>query len=313
MAKKDGDRQGKAGKPDPNSGLAGFGRMLGRSCYNMEFYRSVRIRPWTEGLFYFLKLMAVVTLVVTAVAGPAIYGGLDKLRQYVTDKVPDSGSLTLSGGQLAAVLPMPVDFSSGPEERFILDTSVVGLDVPRERIGDNGVLIGRDAIFMRSSGTEDRIHALKDLPSFSVNKRSLLGWLDRFILPIAVGLTLLVAVFTFLAESVGYLTFILMAALFAMLLSRFWKVSLEYSKWLAVSLHAVTLPLILASAFDLLGWNRVPVFPVVFFMILASVMADERASGTIPPEKAPTVPDGSKPPFAPLEPPDETGKQPPKT
>jgi hypothetical protein len=51
---------------------------------------------------------------------------------------------------------------------------------------------------------------------------------------------------------------------------------MNYSQWLAVSLHAITLPTIIDFVFALLGWNVPLVFIVVFFMIICAVFIDEK-------------------------------------
>ncbi|MBN1585007.1 DUF1189 domain-containing protein [Candidatus Uhrbacteria bacterium] len=268
--------------------LCDFGRTVWKSFYDMEFYRQVRTGPWVRGLVHFMKVSAVFALVMAAVSGPAAYVGLREISRQVTERVPENASLSLAGGQLSAALPMPFvvfgDDGEGGAGAVVLDTSVTGLDMPRDRVGEGGVLIGQEAVFFRSK-SEERTYPLGEFPSFSVNRRQVTDWIARFSLPVSFGLAVGIGLMHFMAVFFGNFLFVLFGAGLACLFGRIFRIRLHYRQWLAVGFYALTLPLILSAFFDVIGWRTVPVFSVVFFMILASVMADERARGT-------KIPDG---------------------
>lgn len=255
----------------------------------MEFYREVRTRPWTGGLRYFLVLMAVLAVVMTLALGPVVYVGLRGIGHYVEGKIPDGSSVTVSRGQLSAALPMPFvlfeEASTVPfpnRQKIVLDTAVTGLGMPRETIGENGVLIGRDAVFLRSPA-EERTYPLKNFPDLSLNKRQVTDWVGRHVLPVSLSLTVGLGLLYLLVVVFGNLAFVLFGSLLIRIFARILKVTgPDFRQWLACGLYAVTWPLFLSAVFNALGLRAVPVFPVVFFMIMASVLADERNGGAKP-------------------------------
>lgn len=282
--------------------LKRFGMAIGRSCYDMDFYREKRAEPWPRGLLYLVRLMTLVSIVTALFLGPVIFGGLSGVGQYVTERVPDGASITLNQGELSAALPMPLELSDSEETggSVIIDTTYEGLDFPRDRLGDDGLLVGRDAMFLRQNGFEERTYNLKEFPDFSVNKHQVLDWVRAYTWPLTFGLTIGLALMYFLGVTLGNVLFVLFGALVAMLMARVWRVRLPYAEWVSVSFYAVTLPIALGAVFDTLGWTQVPVFPVVFFMIIAAVVADERArSATKVPPPVGTSPDDRPEPSMP--------------
>jgi hypothetical protein len=292
-----------------------FGQAIGRSCYDMDFYREKRTEPWSQGLLYFLRLMTVVSIVTALFLGPVIYGGMSEFGRYIGERVPDGASVTLSQGQLSAALDMPLELSEPDDEggALIIDTTYEGLDFPRDRLGEDGLLVGRDAMFLRQNGFEERTYNLKEFPDFSVNKNQVLGWIRAYTWPLTFGLSVGLALIFFLGVSFGNVLFVLFGALVAMLMARVWRVRLEYREWLSVSFYAVTLPIALGMVFDSLGWTQVPVFPVVFFMIIAAVVADERARSatSVPPPTPPSLDDLNDPPVEPPSQPEPPAEPPP--
>ena len=289
-----------------------FGQTVVRSCYDMDFYRQVREGRWSQGLTYFLKLMVLITVVTAMFLAPTILSGLGQLREYIDSKVPDGATIEIDDGQLSTNLSQPLDIGS-KDEPVVIDVSVTGMDFPRERVGANGLLIGRDAIFMRQDGSEERAYALKEFPEFSINKARALSWLERSVVPTAIVLTLLLSLFYFLGVSIGNLLFVLIGAALTQLFARLWRVRLDFRSALAMALYAITLPMAAGALFDSLGWHQVPVFPVVFFMIMAWAVADERTRqlGIAPespsgPGTGPLLPPWGKPPG------DDTPDEPPK-
>lgn len=289
-----------------------FGQAVVRSCYDMEFYRRAREERWTRGLTYFLKLMLLVTIVTAMFLAPTILSGLGQLREYISEKVPDGATLSIDGGQLHTNLTQPLNLGS-KDEAVVIDTSVTGMDFPRQRVGQNGLLIGQDAIFMRQNGTEERTYSLSEFPKFSVDKAGALDWLERAVVPTAIVLTLVLSLFYFFGVSIGNLLFVLIGAALTQLFARLWRVQLEFRQALAMALYAITLPMAVGALFDSLGWRQVPVFPVVFFMIMAWAVADERTrqlgAAPVPPPDAPLLPPWGPPSEGP--PPSEPPSPPP--
>ena len=257
--------------------LSSFLRTVIRSCYDMELYRGVRTSLAAAAFRYFAALNLLLVILVLCDLTPAAFVGLRDLRSFVSDKLPSGASLTLKAGQMSSGLPQP--FALGDDRTpVVIDTGLTGLEPPASFTAETGVLVGRDAVFIKRAAGDVRTSPLKDLPDFSVTRDQALGWLARgagWVLALAL---LFFALVYYFASLLGGAVFVIVMSPLALFIGRLWKLRLSYWQWVAVGFHAMTLPALVNWLFDEFGSTVPLAFTFLFFMVIVAVIADERAS-----------------------------------
>ncbi|HSD12486.1 MAG TPA: DUF1189 family protein [Patescibacteria group bacterium] len=281
-----------------------------KSCYDMEWYRVVRSRPWTKALAYAALFQSALTLFVVASLASHLFGAETAFVAHVLRTFPDGAALTVKSGHLSTNLPEP--FEAGSKWlRVVFDTSFEGLE-PAARYKDfDGVVVGRDAIFFPrphytsspSIVTQQRVYRMADFSEFSVTKAQLIDWLQAWGGLFILGLLVLFAVTYLGIMIVTTVGFVALASAVAYGLGRLWGIRTGYAAWFAVGLHAATLPLLVnyaTTAADI----RIPfAFTFIYFMFVAAVIADERSQPVLSAEPpAPPAPPAQPEPSEPKPP-----------
>jgi len=249
---------------------------LGQSCYNMELYRQVRGRSWTDALGYAAVFFALLSVVLTFAATPGSYKLLGDLEDGIRDQIPDGAAFEMKDGQFSTTLAPGTEFG-GEDFRIIVDGGVYGKDFPQSFEGRTGMFVGRDALFTQDEDGSREIMPLEGAPNVKVTKEMVSGWVASYG-PLAVaGLLFMFLGMHYSFTLLGALIYVAVAALAALAVGRLWKVQLEYRQWFAVGLHAITLPTLIDYLFGFLGLNVPFTFSIVFFMFMFAVIADERA------------------------------------
>lgn len=246
----------------------------------MEWYRTIRTRPWQVSARYLLSFLVLLAFAVALVALPSVTGIPGAVRERISGSLPEHAEFTLEEGELSANFGMPVDIGV---EGFpvVIDTSAEvadGEDGPE--VPEGGFLIGRESVFYRQDGEVFEVFDLSGLPDGTLDRAQAEDLLDRYgAFIVAVALTSFVfAHFIFLAFNTA--VFILLTALLAMYIGRLWKVRLYYDQWISVGLHAVTLPIIVDHFFWAFSSSIPLAFSFIYFMFVMSVVVDERARPT---------------------------------
>lgn len=284
--------------------LAALGRFLRtvfRSCYDMELYRDIRVRPWPPAFRYFVAFNLLVVVLTLFDLTPTTFMALGRVKKYVADKVPDGASLSIKAGVLETDLPTPYNFGDD-RTPLIIDTSLSGMEARPPISGEQGVVFGRDTVYIKRSENDRQAMALKELPDIVLSKASVLAWIERNGGWLAAGVVVTFAVVYFLVSLASGAIFVLLASLLASFFGALWKVRLDFNQWLAVGFHAVTLPTLINALFDEFGMTVPLVFTFLFFMVIVAVIADERAAPTKPLPALAAIPE-SPAPAAPSEPP----------
>ncbi|MDD5251440.1 MAG: DUF1189 family protein [Patescibacteria group bacterium] len=279
-------------------------RAIKHSCYDMEYYRGVRLAPWTEALRYFVSWCTLFAVIIALVTAPGILMLPSLARQQVEQRIPAEATAVMKGGQLqVSGVPTPLQLGS-EKSPFTIDTSVIGLEFPAQLDKPNAVLVGRDGFFATNDSGGRQIQPFKELPNFSVTRNQVTGWLGSWGILAALGLVLIVLLGIFVGSFLSSGLFAVFGAVVALLAGRLWKLQLEYRRWLAVAFHAITLPMLTEAVFSVLGLNVPLIYPLVFFMIIVAVSMDERNRPIMALPEAKEAP-SEKPPQSPATPPAE--------
>jgi hypothetical protein len=202
--------------------------------------------------------------------------GLRGSKDFVSKSIPDGTSFSVKDGKFATTLPIPSTFKLDQTAVVVVDTSLTGLDIPKDVPKDTAAIIGTDAVFLFNGENERRVRALKDFPNFEVTKEQMLGKLKTYGSWAAVGLLLILFLAYLGTILAGNLLFVGVTSIMMMFAAKLWKVRMTVGQFAAVGFHAVTLPTLvdlLTVSFGL----RIPyVFTGIYLLIMVAVVMDER-------------------------------------
>ena len=260
-------------------GIPSFLREVAASCYDMEYYRTVRAERPVRAFAYAARFFAALGCIGVLLSVPAALSARTALVAYLDSAVPDGANLALTAKGLMSNVQMPQRFGTS-DVSIVLDTTVDGGVVPQSEKGS--VVFGAHAAFFPESDGSTQAVPYADLPQFSVTKDSVVSALRSIawhvIALAAAGLALGWAAVSFISAC----SYVLGAAGAAYLAARMAKLPMRYSQWIAVGMHAITLPTLLMLAFGA-SLGRVPfAHTLIFAMILFAVASDERANPVAP-------------------------------
>jgi hypothetical protein len=242
----------------------------------MEFYRGVRVAPWTRALRYAIWFHFMLAFIATFVLMPAALVARTQLLAHIKTAIPDNAAISVHGGVLSTTLASP--FELGDDNlHVIVDDTRTGTAYPDVISKSTGVFFGRDTIFMTDDQDQQHTYALRQAPDVTLTKSGVLDWLTRYgILAIVLGSLLFGFLYWGLLFAVSFFT-VVVFTLLSLLFAKMWKVSLSYKQLFATGLHAVTLPIMANLCLGAFGVNIPYAYTVIFFLIISAVISDERS------------------------------------
>ena len=260
-----------------------------KSIFSPEYYGALLTRPASFSLKYYgslgMLLAVLMTIALSLPIIPQINKVLRGLPTSLTAYYPDDLELRVQSGVVSSsvdepyFLPLPREFeknfgtSGGFTHLMVIDTKT---PVTLEQFSAYESLFwisSRSIAYMEDAGGKMSVSPIDPNASFVVNESNLSGWITQvepyfhFISPVVV-----VAIFFFLTmRFLLILMYLLFAALvvylLGLVLGRKWGYGTSYR----ISLHAVTLPLLLEQIFTLLPFSFARL-PFLFTAILLVVV-----------------------------------------
>ncbi|MFH2062846.1 MAG: DUF1189 family protein [bacterium] len=262
------------------SSLVGFFRAIVRSCYDLEFYRSVRTGRLKSALLYAVGFWFLLSVVFSlTVALPEALSLYREVSGAVSDGLPEGTSFEIRDDRFETNLAPGTEFFLG-DLVVVVDPTVEGKEFPLAFSDRTGAFVGRDTIFVRQQDGQRELIPFSDLPDVSVTREEMLDQAGRWKTAFVVGVTVAVAVFRLVFGFVALLIDAAVTALLALFIVRAWKLRLDYRQWLSVALYAVTLPSLLEYAFGLVSFGIPFASTVVYLMFILAVAMDERSRPT---------------------------------
>ncbi|MBI4458129.1 DUF1189 family protein [Candidatus Uhrbacteria bacterium] len=263
-----------------------FGEIL-RSCYDLDWYRGVRSRPWTQSFAYLVKFCLLIAFVTGLVAGPTLFIASRDLRGHLERNIPDGAVFEISKGVFSTNVGTPLDLGE-PKFPIIIDPAVEGLEMPADALRANGLLIGKNTLFVRQSKAEQRLYALAEMPDGKISKEDLVGAVRGFGPPVAALISVIVALFYFFFMLSSSFSTAIMFGAAAFLAAKIAGVSLTYKQWLAFGCTAVTLPTLVGMGLAVIGIVIPFAYSFIFFAFAIAVIVDEKSRQIpIPPAPQP--------------------------
>lgn len=248
------------------------------SMYDVERYRTFRTEPVSSAIRYFVTFSFVVTIFVAVALAPAIVDMAHVVRDDVIRVMPEGSEFMIKDGKFSTTISTPYSQDLGPIT-LVIDEALQGTTLPDEAYQQEfAAVIGQDAVFLVQEDTETQVHLFAGASDISMSRENLLDWFraNTFLATLLLSFAFGVVYFLFILFGVG--VYVLVTSVFMLLFARLWKVRLKYTTWVAIGMHAVTLPVIADLVFDSL-FTRLPfLFTVLYLMIITAVTVDERSN-----------------------------------
>lgn len=247
------------------------------SVYDVERYRVFRAQPLSSAIRYFAALSFVIAVVVIVGFAPTMMDIFRTVRDDVVRVMPEGAEFTIKDGKFSTTIPTPYSKDIG-SLTLVMDDSLQGTELPDGVYEQEfAAIIGQDALFLVQDGYETQVHPFAQRGDVSVSRESLLDWFRTNTFT-TMFLTLVVfGVIYFLFTLFGVGVYVFVTSAFVLLFARLWKVRLKYMTWVAIGMHAVTLPLIADLVFDSFLRRLPSLFMVLYMMIIIAVIVDERS------------------------------------
>lgn len=243
----------------------------------MERYRAFRAKPLSSAIRYFLAFSLVITVVVIVGFAPKMMDIFRIVRDDVVRMMPEGAEFMIKDGRFSTTIPTPYSKDIG-SLTLIMDDSLQGTELPEGAYEQDLIaIIGQDALFLVQDGFETQVHPFAGRGDVSVSRESLLDWFRTNTFTAMLSVLVVFGAVYFLFTLFGVGIYISVTSVFVLLLARLWKVRFRYATWVAIGMHAVTLPLAVDLVFDLFFRRLSVLFTVLYLMIIIAVIVDERS------------------------------------
>jgi hypothetical protein len=263
-----------------------FWNLLKSSIYNPDFYRGMKERYFGTSLGYFFTLILFLSIIVTIALSvqfiPPTMSFLNNLGTRVLNYYPNDLVITAKDGQISTnaqepyALPLPDELKNSnmpgnPENLLVIDTkNSASIDLFKQY--KTAVWLTKtDVVYYDKDAV--RIQPLDKLPNGQLEKSTVVKGVDianrifKFV-PTVMVIAMFVGAFVIRSFELIYLLF---AALIVWLIFMMRKTGGDYKTAYQVSLHAVTLSMIVSTLFILFGLPLVPFMSTILLTIIAVI------------------------------------------
>ena len=245
---------------------------------------------------YFFGLVALVTIVVLAGMAVSLFKVVPEIRSRAGEVIPEFVATFKSGELSIAGLEQPFTYRGEDDEgdTFVVMVDTVSTSTPDLNYileaDESGVLVTKEKVeFFDANQNNGRTQYFKDMPDTSFNRARVLGWIQKFLSPVFIGILLVViGLFLFVGLSIGKSFLIIIVSLIALIVARLAKRPWQWGELFTVGLFAITLPSIISLVLPLLGVNigHIP-FLVLSAFMLALVLTQGETAPAAPPQNPP--------------------------
>ena len=248
-----------------------------KSLYNFSWLKSQRNNR-RDAWKYFFLLMIILTLVAVV----PVFVGLPKAIGELKTKAKDLPEFkaTLNAGTLAVTdLKQPFVFKDDENFVIVIDTESAAAPSLNNFLaeGQSGILFSKEKVelFDNASG-QSKEQSLKGMPNFAMGKTELVNNVDKytgvkFLIIFDVVFLLVIFAVNFFTKLIGLLIALLIVLLAVKIAGKEWK----FDELFNVGLYAVTLPILLGFALNLIGFTISVYFLAVLAFLLALVFTKD--------------------------------------
>lgn len=254
-----------------------FLHTIKNSAYNPSFYRELMVKPVKSSVAFYIKLAAILTLILTVLFIPGLLF-LARLDTYqkIANYYPQDLQIVVNQGLITSNVQEPYyiasPFGSNTAKNLVVIDTKTDFSATQFDTYKTTAIIKKDMIAIRDGNNgQIKITQASQIPNLTLNKQIVNNWTmklyswSKYVLLVLV-ILLMILYFAFYAFKLVYLFF---AALGVWLIAIVMKRSMTYMKAYQIALHAMLIPLIL-ELLALISGIRLPIF---FFSIILWIIA----------------------------------------
>ncbi|HSW96910.1 MAG TPA: DUF1189 family protein [Candidatus Saccharimonadales bacterium] len=233
------------------------------SVYNPNFYRNIPKESFNSALKYYLLLCLLVTffrlVFLSFPIATSINMAVKTGTQGLLETYPANLEITIHKGQLAINQPQPYILPLCSQTDHCVD---IVIDTKKPDV-DNYLkqknlfmLLTKDTVYIKSSEENTRVSSLSRIRDLTLNKSVIMDFIrhispwTKFFIPLAILFIGVILYIGFLFK----LIYLLILAVILWLLAKKFAPGLSYGQSYKVSLHVVTLGILIALFLDVTSW-----------------------------------------------------------
>ena len=264
-----------------------FLKKVKSSVYDPLYYSEILNMNFGGSLKYFFKLSLLLALVgavyLSFVSIPKVNSFISTFGDRVVDAYPAELEVRLKNGLVSTnvvepyIIPLPKDdfnseYSKSNYENLIVIDTKSDLSLDKFNAYNTVVLLTKNAVLTRDKG-KITITELKGTSDLTINRDKLVYWVGKvtpFVkkLPYIIPVIVFTGLFLYFAFSLFYLLFV---ALLVFIIGKIRKLGLSYKKSYQISLHAITLPLILSMVSWFINIKMFLFVPTIILLVVVWV------------------------------------------
>jgi len=263
------------------------------SIYNPQYYQGLISKPFSYSLKYFFVVIILLSALATVFFSfnviPGIASGIVAVKSNILQYYPDNLEISIKGGKVStnAQEPYIIKAAAGNDTQkeissfknvLVIDTKT-DFSLSQFKNYKTYALLGREDFAYYEKDNEIKIISLAGMPDFTLNKDKILSFFSKVEpwLPLLYHPACILFFFggIFLGMCLGYLIYLLLAALLIWLVAKIKKLGIGYKKSYQLGLHLLTVPLAVNFlVYTVLGAFVPNLFHVPFmFTVILLVMA----------------------------------------
>lgn len=278
-------------------------KLVQQSIYNPEFYRSLKEKPFSFSLKYFVSIAIFFSVLITAVVSifviPLTHRLIQNIGPEILEHIPKDMEVRITNGVMTTnieepfIISMPkraferenFSFAGLPKNLLVIDTAAAAI-LPTFHEYDTLVLFTKDAVLAGKKG-DVRVSSLTKMPPL-ITRQTVENFFEK--LSSSFGWIVLALVFVlFLFAMIwmgGKLIYLFFGALVIMLIGKVKKFTMQYREAYRVGMHAITASIFFDIAIRLYAKQRIPflftvIMCVVIWINLKREKSDTKQEGEI--------------------------------
>ncbi len=268
--------------------MKSFIEHIQKSIYSPEYYQELLTRPASFSWKYYASFAMLLSLFLTIVSSialvPLINQTLHDFPKNFLAYYPDELEVRIINGHASSTVAEPYFLPIPEMLKESIGTSTLHLGVidtqtpaSLERFSSFNALfsVSENALIIRDEGGSIRVRPFSSSFNYTVNEQMLRGLISgvepffKFAAPVVILVVFMAMLFIFTIE----LFYLIFAALLVFVMGRLMKHKWTYGTSFRICLHAVTLPLLLSTAFTLvhLDMMNLPFLSTILLLMVVFV------------------------------------------
>lgn len=252
-----------------------------KSIKDFDKYEDFALEKPADAFKYLIKIVVMFCVIICIAYTYNILNNMNKLYAGMREKVPE---FSYENGELKTETKEPTIIEDYGEMigTIVIDTQMEQEDIP-DKYSDNINKYGSAVIFTKenvivyhSQLTGQVSYKYADILSSyhiqNINKQELVNNIDNInIISISLGIYFMIFIYLFIIYFISIIIDVLILSLLAYIISRFSRIKLKFTPSFNISVHAITLPVILNLVYIIV--NLFTGFEVKYFQLMYNMIS----------------------------------------